>query len=144
MKSKAMIGVISGVAAILVALSITFVVAGNRRIAAGDVSETTLQVSNLSCGSCLQTIESELRKYPGTVGMTADLATGLVTVKHTAELSGERLAELVTQVGYPARVAAAGIAGAPLAGPAGAGGYGCGRGCGSGGCAFPAQPPGQG
>lgn len=140
MKSKAKIGVISGVAAILLALSITFVVAGNSRVAKGDATETTLQVANLSCGSCLYTIEGELRKYPGMVGMTADLASGLVTVRHTAELTPERLAQLVTQAGYPAQVAAAG-AGAPVA-AGGAGGFGCGRGCGPRGCALP--PPGQG
>jgi copper chaperone CopZ len=144
MKSKAKIGVISGISAILVALSITFVVAGNRLGVKSDVDETTLQVSNLVCSSCLYNIESELRKYPGMVGMTADLATGLVTVKHTAELSAERLAELVTAAGYPAKLAEAGIAGAPVTGPANAGAYGCGRGCGSRGCAFPAPPPGQG
>jgi hypothetical protein len=78
------------------------------------------------------------------LGMTADLGTGLVTVKHTAELSGERLAQLVTGVGYPAKVAAAGEAGAVPANPGNAGGYGCGRGCGPRGCAFTAPPPGQG
>jgi copper chaperone CopZ len=139
MKSKAKIGVISGVAAILVALSITFVVAGNRLGITGEVSETTLQVSNLSCGSCLYTIESELRKYPGMVGMTADLASGLITVKHTAELAPDRLAELVTEAGYPARLAAAEAVKTPASGP---GGFGCGRGCGPRGCAIPA--PGQG
>jgi copper chaperone CopZ len=142
MKSKAKFGVISGVVAILVALGISFVVAGNGRAAKGEVDETILRVSNLSCGSCLYTIESELRKYPGMVGMKADLATGLVTVRHTAELPPERLVELVTEVGYPAQVAAAGTANVPAAGPGAAGAYGCGRGCGPRGCAFPA--PGQG
>jgi hypothetical protein len=68
--------------------------------------------------------------------MTADLGRGLITVRHTAELSAARLAELVTEVGYPARVAEAAAVDASATRPGGCGG------CGPRGCALPA--PGQG
>jgi len=104
MKNKVKIGVIAGIAAALLALTITFVVAGVPARTADNGGETVLQVANLSCGACLNHIETELRKNKGMEGMTSDLAAGLITIKHTAELTPERLAELVTGVGYPAKV----------------------------------------
>ncbi|NTV13241.1 MAG: heavy-metal-associated domain-containing protein [Desulfobulbaceae bacterium] len=103
MKDKLKIGIIAAVTAALLGLTINFVVAGN-------VSETVLQVSNLSCGACAKNIEKELRKHKGMEGMNADIATGQITIKHTAELTPDQLAELVSGVGYPAKLAPAGTA----------------------------------
>lgn len=139
MKDKVKIGLIAGLAAALLALTITFVGAGATGRTGASGNETVLQVSRLSCGACLKTIEDELRKHKGMLGMNADLATGLVTVKHTAELSPERLAELVTAAGYPATVAPPATA-ANQAGAAGS--PGC-RGCGPKGCNLPAPAPGK-
>ncbi|HSH13361.1 MAG TPA: heavy metal-associated domain-containing protein [Desulfurivibrionaceae bacterium] len=137
MKDKMKTGLIAAVTAALLALTITFVMAGGIGRSGGNGGETVLQVSNLSCGACLKTIEGELRKNKGMLGMTADLATGLVTIKHTAELSPERLAELVSSAGYPAKVAAPSTA----TNQATAGGLpGC-RGCGPKGCNLPPPTP---
>lgn len=100
MKSRVKTGIIAAVTAALLALSITFVVAGNS-------SETVLQVANLSCGSCAKNIEKELRKHKGMEGMSADIASGRITIRHTAELTPEQLAELVSAAGYPAELAPA-------------------------------------
>lgn len=108
MKNYVKIGTIAGMVTALLALCITFVVAGTP--AAGKGSETVLQVANLSCGACAKHIEGELRKHKGMEGMSTDIAAGLITIKHTAELTPERLAELVTATGYPATVAPAGKA----------------------------------
>jgi copper chaperone CopZ len=110
MKSTFKFGMIAGVAAALLTLSITFGMAGSPAPTIGTAGETVLQVSNLSCGACLKHIETELRKDKGMLGMTSDLATGMITVKHTADLTPERLAAMVTAVGYPAKVASAGSA----------------------------------
>jgi copper chaperone CopZ len=137
MKNKLKFGLIASLATALLALTITFVVAGAPTPATGTAGETVLQVSNLSCGACLKTIETELRKNKGMLGMNSDLATGLITVKHTAELTPERLAELVTAAGYPAKVASAGTAANQAGTP------GC-RGCGPKGCNLPAPAPSKG
>jgi copper chaperone CopZ len=120
-------------------LSISLVTAQNSKKFEGDLLQTTLQVSNLSCGACLAAIETELRKHEGMVGMRADLSQGLVTVGHTADFGEEDIAQAITAAGYPARVASeAELAAAQERGPANSGfnGYGCGgsRGCGTGGC----------
>ncbi len=108
MKNYVKIGTIAGMITALLALCITFVVAGTP--AAGKGNETVLQVANLSCGACAKNIEGELRKHKGMKGMSTDIAAGLITIKHTAELPPERLAELVTAAGYPATVAPVGTA----------------------------------
>jgi len=164
MKKKSVAGVVVGVLAILAVVSISYVAARNNvqpadengfrpvnagnqaaeQSAKGDVEETTLQVSRLSCGSCLYTIESELRKFDGMVGMKADLASGLVVVAHTREFPPSRIASVITETGYPAKVvepAASGNAGKP--GVSGSGGSGC-NGCGPRGCSYPGTPPPQG
>jgi len=144
MKEKIKFGIVAGVFAVLAILSITYVGARGVR-GVNDVEETTFQVSRLSCGSCLATIEGELRRYDGMVGMRADLARGLVTVSHTEEFTPEQIAAAITGAGYPAEVAdVSGQAGQAPTDSGNVQGYGCGRGCGSRGCAFPAAPPEQG
>jgi len=71
---------------------------------AAGVQRTSYLVSNLSCSSCLATIEAELKGLPGTIGMDADLQRGRVTVDHQPELGYERIASTITDVGYPAKV----------------------------------------
>lgn len=139
MKEKIKPGIIAAVTAALLALTITFVMAGGSGRTGGKAGETVLQVSNLSCGACLNTIENELRKNKGMLGMTSDLANGLITIRHTADLSPERLAELVSGAGYPAKVATSATANNQAAA---AGTAGC-RGCGPKGCNLPAPPPGK-
>jgi copper chaperone CopZ len=68
------------------------------------VQRTSYLVSNLSCSSCLATIEAELKGLPGTIGMDADLQRGRVIVDHQPELGYERIASTITNIGYPAKV----------------------------------------
>ena len=46
------------------------------------VQRSNFIVENLSCTSCLSTIEAELKSMPGALGMDADLRQGRVTVDH--------------------------------------------------------------
>jgi copper chaperone CopZ len=71
---------------------------------AAGVQRTSYTVNNLSCSSCLATIEAELKGLPGTIGMDADLQRGRVVVDHQPELGYERIASTITNVGYPAKV----------------------------------------
>jgi copper chaperone CopZ len=81
----------------------------------GTISRTTLQVSNLSCGSCLSNIAAELRKLSGTYGMRGYLSRGYVLVDHTEDLKNQRIAAVISGLGYPARVVATNEVPAPKA-----------------------------
>jgi copper chaperone CopZ len=74
--------------------------------AGGTVSRTTLQVSNLSCTSCLANIAAELSKLPETYGMNGYLSRGVVLVDHADTLENNRIAAIISGLGYPARVVA--------------------------------------
>ena len=74
--------------------------------ATGTVSRTTLQVSNLSCTSCLNNIAAELKKLPETYGMNGYLSRGIVIVDHTNALETNRIAAIISGLGYPARAVA--------------------------------------
>jgi copper chaperone CopZ len=71
---------------------------------ADEVKRTNFTVSNLSCTSCLATIEAELKGVPGTLGMSADLRQGRVTVDHLASLDPEKISAIISGIGYPASV----------------------------------------
>jgi len=68
------------------------------------VQRSNFIVDNLSCTSCLATIEAELKTVPGTLGMTADLRSGRVTVDHLSTLDDEQIAATISKLGYPATV----------------------------------------
>lgn len=86
---------------IAVLLAVAF--AGSDGIAQ-DVTKTTLKVQNLSCGSCLSKINAELQTLEGMVGMDADLWQGMVMVDHNSPLTSEKIAKVITELGYPATV----------------------------------------
>ena len=144
MQGKTKFGVIVGAIAIIAVLSISFVAAKNDKTVNKNALETTLQVSRLSCGSCLATIEGELRKFDGMLGMRADLSRGLVTVSHTDVFPPQKIVEVVTAAGYPAELVAASGAKVPATGTPARSGCGSGRGCGTGGCGLPVATPEKG
>jgi len=73
---------------------------------ADKVVRTTMQVTNLSCSSCLTNIAAELQGLAGTAGMTGNLAQGIVVVDHLQTVAGEEIAAAITRMGYPARIIA--------------------------------------
>jgi len=74
---------------------------------AAQLKKTTLEVKNLSCGSCLSKIGVELRDLPDAISMGADLRQGLVFVLHRPGLAAEEIAARISAIGYPAVVLAA-------------------------------------
>jgi len=68
------------------------------------VQRSNFIVSNLSCTSCLATIEAELKGLEGALGMDADLRAGRVTVDHLSSLNYERIGAAITNLGYPAQM----------------------------------------
>jgi copper chaperone CopZ len=143
MKGNRKLAVVASVLALAAVISISLVAAKNSGTEnRKDLLATTLEVSRLSCGSCLATIEAELRKFDGMVEMQGDLFKGQVVVGHTPELTPEKIAAVITDLGYPAKVLesrAASAAGAVFQ-PGTGGGAGC-QGCGPRGCALPVPPP---
>jgi copper chaperone len=90
--------IIAALSALLLCLIFTF-----------QANSTTVQrsnfiVDNLSCTSCLATIEKELKTIPGTLGMDADLRSGRVTVDYLSTLDDEQIAATISKLGYPATV----------------------------------------
>lgn len=69
---------------------------------ASTVQRSNFIVNNLSCTSCLATIEAELKGVPGALGMNADLRQGQVTVDHLSSLDTEQIAAIISNLGYPA------------------------------------------
>ena len=72
--------------------------------ATGTISRTTLQVSNLSCTSCLNNIAAELQTIPETYGMNSYLSRGVVIVDHASTYDNNKIATAISGLGYPARV----------------------------------------
>ena len=68
------------------------------------VQRSNFTVGNLSCTSCLATIEAELKGVTGVLGMDADLRQGRVTVDHLSSLDYEQIAANISNLGYPTRV----------------------------------------
>lgn len=128
----------------VVGLSISLVTAKNSGLFAGELISSSFQVSNLSCGSCLGTIEQELRQYDGMVTMDADLASGLVTIGHTKAFPEQAIAVAIAEAGYPARIIGDRDKEFLRNRPATGAGSGCGSGCGSRGCGLPQQIPPEG
>ena len=68
---------------------------------AATVKRSNFIVNNLSCTSCLATIEAELKGVPGALGMNADLRSGRITVDHLSSLDHDQIATIISKLGYP-------------------------------------------
>lgn len=106
-----------------------------------NLKQTTLEVSNLSCGSCLSRIDDTLKTYTGYSKLGADLRRGIVVVEHEASLEEQVIAKAITDIGYPAKVVTGkAVTDKPdLFGNQGAGYSCCGGGGRSGGCSASAS-----
>lgn len=70
---------------------------------AGDKEESTLsfEVSNMSCASCVASIEKELKKQLGISQVNVNLITKQVNVTYDSELiSPNKIVEAVSNIGY--------------------------------------------
>ncbi len=61
---------------------------------ADQVKRSSFLVEKLSCGSCLSSIEQELKALDGTLGMEGDIRLGMVVVDHQTRLSEEEIATI--------------------------------------------------
>jgi copper chaperone len=69
--------------------------------------KVVLRSSELSCPSCITKIERALQTLDGVSGAKVHFTTGRIEVEYDPErVSPERMANLVTSLGYAARVSA--------------------------------------
>ena len=74
-----------------------------------DVREDTFGVTGMTCASCVGRVEKALRKVPGVLDASVNLATEKATVRYVAGAAGSRdLAKAVEGAGYGARESQAG------------------------------------
>lgn len=76
-----------------------------RRPSMQDVQDTTLQVSGMTCRSCIAHVNRALSGLDGVREIEVELRNGIVRVRHATELTAAQLAERVSKAGYPSRVA---------------------------------------
>ncbi|MDL5031498.1 heavy metal translocating P-type ATPase [Pelomonas sp. APW6] len=63
-----------------------------------------LQVTGMTCASCVGRIEKALRKLPGVLDATVNLATETASVRGLATLDSDSLIAAITRAGYGARL----------------------------------------
>ena len=67
-----------------------------------------IEVENIKCGGCANTIETRLRKLEGVTQVSVDIEQGRVSVDAT-DHSREQLVKSLLQSGYPEKGTADGI-----------------------------------
>lgn len=65
------------------------------------MQDTTLQVSGMTCRSCIAHINRALSALDGVREIEVELRDGIVRVRHAPELTAAQLAERITAAGYP-------------------------------------------
>ena len=79
--------------------------------------EIDLNISGMTCASCVGRVEKALLKVPGVVAASVNLATESARIKVTGDADAGSLIAAIDKAGYAARVPAASQASAPLAAP---------------------------
>ncbi|WP_040792104.1 heavy-metal-associated domain-containing protein [Nocardia paucivorans] len=64
------------------------------------MSTATYTVTGMTCGHCVQSVQSEIGKIDGVTGVDVDLASGRVTVESTAPVPADAVAAAVDEAGY--------------------------------------------
>jgi len=68
--------------------------------------ETTLEVSGMTCRSCVGHVQAALRDVDGVCEVDVRMREGKVVVRHDESAApSERLLEALAKVGYPSRTA---------------------------------------
>ncbi len=69
-----------------------------------EVAETTFEIGGMSCASCVTRVEKAVRKLPGVVDASVNLATEKALVRYAPKmLTSGRIAEAVAAAGYTAK-----------------------------------------
>lgn len=66
------------------------------------MQDTTLQVSGMTCKSCVARVTRALQQTEGVNNVEVDQRGGIARIRHAPEVTAAELAERVTAAGYPA------------------------------------------
>lgn len=61
---------------------------------------TTITVDGMTCGHCVNAVQTEVGKLAGVTGVAVDLASGRVTITADVEPDAGALREAVEEAGY--------------------------------------------
>lgn len=61
---------------------------------------STYTVTGMTCGHCVQSVQTEIGKIDGVTGVDVDLASGRVVVEGNAPISDADIAAAVDEAGY--------------------------------------------
>ena len=67
------------------------------------MSTTTIAVDGMTCGHCVNAVQTEVGKLEGVTEVQVDLASGQVTIVADREPSAEELQAAVEEAGYEVR-----------------------------------------
>ena len=61
---------------------------------------TTITVSGMTCGHCVNSVTEELKKIAGVSDVQIDLDSGKVEITSASELAPAAISEAITEAGY--------------------------------------------
>jgi copper ion binding protein len=61
---------------------------------------TTITVSGMTCGHCVNSVTEELKKITGVSEVQVDLETGKVEITSSTELAPGEISHAITEAGY--------------------------------------------
>jgi copper chaperone len=65
----------------------------------------TVKAPNISCGHCVNTVQTEVSDLDGVVNVVADAQTKVVTITYDAPANEAQIKDLLSEIGYPAEAA---------------------------------------
>lgn len=65
------------------------------------MSTVTYRVPGISCGHCVNTIESELGELEGVISVRADAESKSVMIDYQEPVSEQQLRDLLMEINYP-------------------------------------------
>jgi copper ion binding protein len=66
----------------------------------GEIVQNTYTVSGMTCGHCVNAVQTEVGQIPGVTGVDVDLASGAVTVTSETALDEAAVRAAVDEAGY--------------------------------------------
>lgn len=63
--------------------------------------KTTINVDNIRCGGCSNSIQKSLKTLTGVFSVDVDISNGIITIEHADELKREELTAKLLSIGYP-------------------------------------------
>ncbi|MEY5042137.1 MAG: hypothetical protein RLZZ414_1696 [Bacteroidota bacterium] len=63
--------------------------------------ELNIQVENLKCGGCINTVKKAVLNAQGVKDVEIDLETGMITIQSANEINEAEIVQKLAQLGYP-------------------------------------------